>query len=600
MPAIDHQEREAKFQVAPDQHPRLFAQAISLDGYTFQAAAILNQTDIYMDTPAFDLLRHGLALRVRRHGEVIEVGIKSIEAARSGAVQSRLDVAFPLPTDAVPLDATTWPRAVKKQLADISVKMKTLRPLVAVHQTRRKSHLQPNTDTPSTRPPSGITNNKWRAEWSMDAVWFDTSFSDAVFDHAVFDHAVIDHDVLSTAESATLPNEQASKRFHELEIELLPPDHEAEATRTAEDAPQVDGESEVLVGKSREDGFDSFVDFVQKHFALTPVFTSKFVRGLESIIAQTHGNVAAITPTMTLAAGGRLLLHQQLLQIMLNEQGVHGSKDPEYVHQMRVAIRRARAAMRLCRGVFTEKELAPHIKGLKQLGRVLGAVRDLDVAVANLRTFSRTQPESQHSGLKLLRKELKIRRRHAQANLFAHLNSKQHRKFIKRFATFCAAPNTVNVEQPASQDAVIPTQVRHTLPSIIVAAYSAVRAYEVAMMGQQIPPLETFHNLRIQAKYLRYLIEFTQHLLGDEGATLAAQLRALQEHLGDLNDAHVEGERLHQWQAQLHDNRELDAAIEIRLAQLNERIHELATTVPFNVFVSSHTRTTLAAAIARL
>ena len=580
MPAIDHQEREAKFQVAPNQHPLLFAQPISLDGYTIQAVATLHQTDVYMDTPAFDLLRHGLALRVRRHGALIEVGIKSIEAARRGAVQSRLDVAFALPPDAVPLDATTWPRAIKAHLAPISRKLKSLRPLVAVHQTRQKSHLQPNTDIPFPETPAEKTsensNSGWRAEWSLDEVWFDTTFNEAVFDEAVFDET----------ESA-LPHKQVSSRFHELEIELLPPNLEAEDAR-ATDATR------------REEGFDSCIDFVQKHFALTPVFTSKFVRGLENIIAQTHGNHAQLTPTMTLAAGGRLLLHQQLLQVMLNEHGVRTSKDPEYVHQMRVAIRRARAAMRLCRGAIADKELAPHSKGLKQLGRALGAVRDLDVALANLRTFARTQPESHHSGLKLLRKALKSRRRHAQVELFAYLNSKQHRHFIEEFAAFCATPGKAQDAPQASKVAVPPTQVRHTLPSIIAAAYSAVRAYEVALTEQENPPLETFHNLRIQAKYLRYLIEFTQHLLGEEGATLAAQLRALQEHLGDLNDAHVEEERLHQWQAQLQDNDELNVAIESRLTQLRTHIHELATTVPFDAFVSTHTRAIVAAAIAHL
>lgn len=579
MPAIDHQEREAKFQVAPNQHPVLFAQPISLDGYTIQAVGILNQTDVYMDTPAFDLLRHGLALRVRRHGAVIEVGIKSIEAARRGAVQSRLDVAFPLPPSAVPLDATTWPRTIKAHIAPIARKMKSLRPLVAVHQTRQKSHLQPNTDTPSTDTPSekasGNSNSRWRAEWSLDEVWFDATFDETVFDEA---------------ESA-LPHKQLSAHFHELEIELLSPDPVAE-------------DAQATNATSREEGFDSCIDFVQKHFALTPVFTSKFVRGLENIIAQAHGNYhsdqAKLTPTMTLAAGGRLLLHQQLLQIILNEHGVRTSKDPEYVHQMRVAIRRARAAMRLCQGAFAEKELAPHRKGLKRLGRALGAVRDLDVALANLRTFTRTQPESHHSGLKLLRKALKSRRRHAQAKLFAYLNSKPHRHFIEKFAAFCATPGKVQDEPQASNAAVIPAQIRHTLPIIIVAAYSAVRAYEVAITEQENPPLEAFHNLRIQTKYLRYLIEFTQHLLGEEGATLAAQLRALQEHLGDLNDAHVEQERLHMWQAQLHDNNELGAAIESRLTQLRAHIHELATTVPFEVFVSTHTRATVAAAIAHL
>ena len=50
---------------------------------------------------------------------------------------------------------------------------------------------------------------------------------------------------------------------------------------------------------------------------------------------------------------------------------------------------------------------------------------------------------------------------------------------------------------------------------------------------------ETLHALRIDCKYLRYNLEFLRHLLGAEGEQLIAPLIALQDVLGELNDAVV-------------------------------------------------------------
>ena len=576
MPTTDQREHEAKFQIELEQHALLLAQNVTLKGYAFQPTTIRAQTDIYMDTPAYDLLRYGLALRVRHDVNGAEVGIKGISAEQNGAIQARLDVAFALPADATPLDASTWPRTVEAQLATTSAKLKELCPLLVIRQTRHKSNLHPDNSGPPQADANMAARTEWNAEWSADRVWIDTEFDNN--------------------QSVSARDEDNRPHFYELEIEFIAP----KAANGAEPASEADTQEDAGLAARNEAAFAALVDHVQTEFALTPIYTSKYVRGLERIIAQAHDNADALTATMTLAEGGRLLLHQQLLQIMLNEHGVRAGKDADYVHEMRVAIRRARAAMHLCQSAISADELAPHLKRLKRLGRVLGEVRDLDVALANLRTFARTQPESQRSGIKRLRGELKKRHRHARSKLMALLNSQKHRKFIKEFAHFCTTPNQASSQQASRAHEIIPTQVRHTIPSIILAAFSAVRAYEVAFTGPQLPPLETFHALRIQTKYLRYLVEFTRHLMGDEGTTLAAQLRALQEHLGELNDAHVDAERLRRWERELADEHELVAAIESRRTLLTARMQELTTSVPLDSFVSPHNRAILAQAIAHI
>ena len=48
---------------------------------------------------------------------------------------------------------------------------------------------------------------------------------------------------------------------------------------------------------------------------------------------------------------------EQQMALLLNEAGIRFSSDPEYVHDARVAIRRARAAARIYRGYFKPKAI---------------------------------------------------------------------------------------------------------------------------------------------------------------------------------------------------------------------------------------------------
>ena len=71
---------------------------------------------------------------------------------------------------------------------------------------------------------------------------------------------------------------------------------------------------------------------------------------------------------------------------------------------------------------------------------------------------------------------------------------------------------------------------------LIYEQYSHVRAYEPILNNA---PLETLHALRIELKRFRYAIEAFEDVLGSELKTLLDATKALQEHLGDLQDARV-------------------------------------------------------------
>lgn len=72
--------------------------------------------------------------------------------------------------------------------------------------------------------------------------------------------------------------------------------------------------------------------------------------------------------------------------------GVKAGTDIEYIHRMRVASRRLRAALPLFAGCFPKKEYRRWEQEIKQITRSLGRARDLDVQIAFLRDYAKTLP----------------------------------------------------------------------------------------------------------------------------------------------------------------------------------------------------------------
>jgi CHAD domain-containing protein len=71
-------------------------------------------------------------------------------------------------------------------------------------------------------------------------------------------------------------------------------------------------------------------------------------------------------------------------------------------------------------------------------------------------------------------------------------------------------------------------------PLLIYTRLASVRAFNAILPDASI---EQLHGLRIEFKKLRYTIEFFREVLGEEARAVIDDLKALQDHLGDLNDA---------------------------------------------------------------
>jgi len=315
-----------------------------------------------------------------------------------------------------------------------------------------------------------------------------------------------------------------------------------------------------------------------------------------------------IQPTMLVTAACRLSWQQQLFEMLRNEAGVRYSQDIEYVHEMRVAIRRARAAFKLYGDYFPRKVLRPYRKILQRTGRRLGAVRDLDVMLAKAKRAKKQKKDTTAQSALLATWE--AQQTAARQELLTWLDSAVYCTFIADFQAFCrtAQPTHLAREKPGAAPPLV--EVRHVVPSLLMARFANVRRYETLFAGSASVPHETIHALRIDCKYLRYSLEFVRHLLGEEGEPLIQHLKQLQDLLGDLNDAAVAMARLRAScggaiqgsKAKGNKGSEEAAAATAYFQQQQSLLDRLTQEVPVALadFVAHATRQELALAIAHL
>lgn len=233
----------------------------------------------------------------------------------------------------------------------------------------------------------------------------------------------------------------------------------------------------------------------------------------------------------------RRILARQLARLRQLQPAVM-TADEEAIHDMRVAIRRSRAGLRIAAPHARRQLLRPLRRGLRDAAQALGGVRDLDVILAHVEAYRRGLPEHA-DGLAAWVADLGEHREEARGSLQAYLTGKAFGRTLKAFRAFLTDRGST---QGGAQDAErLPSdvpeilRVRDVLPATVWAQYSSVRAYEVF----QAPPLATLHALRIEIKRLRYLLEFFEGVLGVRIRPDIECLTRAQDHLGRLHDASV-------------------------------------------------------------
>lgn len=246
--------------------------------------------------------------------------------------------------------------------------------------------------------------------------------------------------------------------------------------------------------------------------------------------AARHQGPPAIQPGSSLSDSIAMLIGQ-LLDTMLHwSAGAAAGATPVPVHQMRVAIRRLRSALAICKRVAACTELQSLREAAQDTATQLGAARDWDVFLGG--TGERI--DAAFPGDRRVRALLAAarRRRHAAyADLRMHLASPAFRTLEVGLA--CAA-----VLRPWER--VAEPDLRLQQDTALFAAQAldhTARRVRRAGRGLADLPVEALHELRKDCKRLRYTAEFFQPLFSDKPARrYVKRLSALQEELGMLND----------------------------------------------------------------
>ena len=226
-------------------------------------------------------------------------------------------------------------------------------------------------------------------------------------------------------------------------------------------------------------------------------------------------------PTDSALAHVLAALKGQVDAIDAHEAGARTGRDPEDVHQMRVAVRRLRAILRASRPLFDPGWVDGLRRELKWLGTVLGGVRDLDVLHAYLRSQLEALPAPE-------RRAGRADRVRARAALRVALASPRYARLLARLRAALVHPPT----RPSS----VP------LPGIAASEFEKLRK-AVAKLPRQ-PSAEKLHAIRIKVKRARYAAELVQPIIGRRAGRFIAMTKKLQDTLGEHQDAVVAEEYL--------------------------------------------------------
>jgi CHAD domain-containing protein len=194
------------------------------------------------------------------------------------------------------------------------------------------------------------------------------------------------------------------------------------------------------------------------------------------------------------------------------------SQDIEHVHQLRVSVRRAKAAMELYGDLLPSKKAKSLNQMLRRLRKAAGEARDLDVLIERLSAHA-----SEESSLRPLLKEMKAYRKAAQKPLKRSYKRakqegfrKQSRKLLKSIRYAGIEPVFVDFARMAFQP--------------MVDDFFQAGAADLTSVN-------ALHQMRISGKQMRYAIEL---LAGAFGRAFRDDLYPvfgeIQEQLGAIND----------------------------------------------------------------
>ena len=222
--------------------------------------------------------------------------------------------------------------------------------------------------------------------------------------------------------------------------------------------------------------------------------------------------------------------------------GILDDLDTEFLHDYRICLRKIRSVLSLVKDVYPAEETQRLRKILGDLARQTNRLRDLDVYLLARDEYLGLLPPGLRPSLEGMFEDFSAERVREVRRVISKLRAPAWRHLVKELEEYFSE-DTPHEPSPNADLPAAPLAFR-----CIYKRYRKIR--EIAAGIGADTPDEAVHQLRIECKKLRYLIEFFTELIPQgEGAVLLRLLRRLQGRLGEFNDASVQQKSLlHSWE----------------------------------------------------
>jgi CHAD domain-containing protein len=254
---------------------------------------------------------------------------------------------------------------------------------------------------------------------------------------------------------------------------------------------------------------------------------------------------------ITFSDWGYLAVAKHFGKTLKHETAVLDDKDPEELHQMRVGMRRLRSALL----GFNAALIFPQEINQKKVGKIasiLGNLRDIDVLLDTLENqYKPNLPDGEQNILNVALKTLNKNRKHIFFEVEKTLHGQQYKQIKKGFKKWLKFPK---------YEAIGAINIKQILPDLLLPQISNFFLHQAWLVGtdceeyhlkirenltqKEVESLlvsegEKLHDLRKEAKRVRYNLELFTQFYGTDYQEYVDQVKDIQTVLGDLQDSFV-------------------------------------------------------------
>lgn len=264
-----------------------------------------------------------------------------------------------------------------------------------------------------------------------------------------------------------------------------------------------------------------------------------------------------LAPGMPAAVAMAAVLTALFDTLEANVNGTVRDLDTEFLHDLRIAVRRTRSALKLA-GDVLPGDLASRFRAeFKWLGDLTTPTRDLDVYLLGYPGMAEGLLAATADELGPFHDHLQRSRAAARRELVRGLRSARFSRLVREWREALAGAKAGRAR---------PTVARLAAARIARAHRRVIRDGG-AISATSAP--ESLHELRKRCKELRYLLEFFASLYDPADHWRAVRdLKALQDCLGEFQDTQVQQEEIRAFAAQMMEERAAPAATLLAMGEI--------------------------------